>query len=118
MIEQHNPVSNEDEDEGSQLYNLTNSIFAECQNDAPLSELDTALALFRDILGQWPAPHPLRSDSLKDLGGALITRFSLTKKREDPDQFLLLHNETRHESSNAVADAGGHSHVDVRVQCH
>jgi hypothetical protein len=72
---------------------LATSILEECKAAASLSDLDTAISLFREALNQRPPPHPLRSDSLKDLAGALVTRFSLTNQRQDLDQAIQMCDE-------------------------
>jgi hypothetical protein len=83
-------TTGEDEDESTQLCDLANSILEECKDAAPLSDLDTAIYLFREALDMRQVPHPLRSDSLKDLAAALVTRFSLTSQREDLDEAILM----------------------------
>jgi hypothetical protein len=72
------------------LFNLANSILEECQEAASLSDLDTAIFMFEEVLNLRPAPHPLRSESLKDLVRALLTRFSLTNETRDLGQAVML----------------------------
>ena len=91
VTDQDRAVTSEEE-ESDQLYDLATSILEECKAAASLSDLDTAISLFRDTLDQRP-PHPLRSDSLKDLAGALVTRFSLTNQRQDLDQAIQMCDE-------------------------
>ena len=95
VTEQRDTTSNEDEDESCRLYDLANSILEECKHAAPLSDLDAAIHQFQEALDRRPAPHPLRSSSLKDLAGALVIRFSLTKQHEDLDRSLLLRGEVQ-----------------------
>lgn len=83
----------EEEDEYSQLYDLANSILEECKNAAPLSDVNTAIYLFREALDRRPAPHPLRLNLVKDLAGALVLRFSYTKQDEDLDSAMVLRAE-------------------------
>ena len=116
MTEQDNTASSEDEDQSSQLYGLANSIIEECKGAAPLSDLDTAIYLFGEALDRCPAPHPYRSDTLKDLTAALVTRFSLTKQREDLDQAILLHGEIVEEPCNALTRTEGPCQSNVRVR--
>src|ERR1700680_5124750 len=89
-IEECNIAPSEDEDDSPQLYDLANSIFEECKDTAPLSDLNTVIYLFREALDRRPAPHPLRLDSLKDLSAALVTRFSLTNQHEDLKEAFFL----------------------------
>ncbi|KIM75667.1 hypothetical protein PILCRDRAFT_78642, partial [Piloderma croceum F 1598] len=79
-----------EQEESALLYDLANSILEECKDAAMLSNLDTAIYLFREALNQRPAPHPLQSDSIKDLAAALVTRFSLTNQRHDLAQAISL----------------------------
>jgi hypothetical protein len=80
----------EDQDqESSNLYDLANSILAECKAEASLADLETAMYLFaRRSIG--PDPHPLRSDSLNSLAAALVTRFTQTNQRQDLDGAIRL----------------------------
>jgi hypothetical protein len=90
VIEQDGTTSSEDEELLSQLYDLANSILEECKDATSLSDLDTAIYLFGEALDRRPIPHPHRSNTLKDTATALVTRFSLTKRREDLDKAMLL----------------------------
>jgi hypothetical protein len=101
--EQNDTASHEDEDDDSALCDLANLILEECTNAAPFSDLDTAIHLFQEALNRRLAPHPLRSDSLKDLAGALVTKFSLTTQRQDFDEALLLCCEFVEESDSISA---------------
>jgi hypothetical protein len=87
MSEQNDTAYSE---EPAQLYDFAMSVLEECNAAVPLSDLDTAISLFQETLDRRPAPHPLRSDSLKDLAGALVARFSLTNQRQDLDQAAIL----------------------------
>jgi hypothetical protein len=107
----------EDEDESSQLYDFANSILEECKDAASLSDLITAIYLFNQVLHQRRAPHPLRSDSLKDLATALAKRFSLTHQREDLDRSISLRVEAArewYEVAHQITDTGGQTQLDVR----
>jgi hypothetical protein len=75
------------------LYALANSILAEYKHVAPLSDLDTAICLFRDALDQRQVPHPHRMDSLNDLAGALITRLLHTGHLQDLHESISLCSE-------------------------
>jgi hypothetical protein len=86
-------TSSDEDEEYSQLYDLANSILEECKNAAPLSDLDTTICLFNRALDRRPAPHVLRSDSLKGLAVALMIRFSLTNQRQDLDQAISIYHE-------------------------
>jgi hypothetical protein len=90
MNEQYNTTCIMEQEESALLYDLANSILEECKDAAMLSDLDTAIYLFCEALNQRPAPHPLQSDSIKDLAAALVTRFSLTNQRHDLAQAISL----------------------------
>jgi hypothetical protein len=87
VIVQDITASNGDDNASSLVFNITNSIFEECKDVAwaSLSDLDTAIVLFGEVINWRPAPHPLHSDSLKDLAGALATRFTVTNQHHDLD---------------------------------
>jgi len=106
-------VSSDDGDESSQLYDLATSILQECKDTTPLSDLNTAIYLFHDVLNRRPAPHPLRSASLKDLVRALMTRFNVTNQRQDLDQAILWLVEVVCERYGVLAGFGGQSQLDV-----
>lgn len=110
-----NQGRSEDEDESSQLHDLANSILEECKYTAPLSHIDTAVYLFREALNRRPAPHPLWSDSVKDLAGALLTRFSWTNQHQDLSQAILLYGKMVQELYNVSAGTGGQFQLGVRV---
>jgi hypothetical protein len=115
-----NQGDTEDEDESSQLFDLANSILAEFKDPVSLSNLDTAIYLFREALDQRAAPHPLRSESLKDLAGALVTRFSLTNQYSDLDQAMVSLAQGLHalrERVEALMGAGRQSELNVRARC-
>lgn len=114
VIKQSNTASNGEEEESAQLYNLANSILQECNDSALLSDLDTAIHFFHKALDRRPATHPLRSDSLKDLAAALVTRFSLTNLRQDINRAILCYRETWNESCDDQF-MGVQTRLDVRV---
>jgi hypothetical protein len=116
VTEQSDTPSGEDEDESFQLYDLANSILDECNGSSPLSELDTAIYLFREALNKPPASHPPRSHLLKGLAGALVTRFSLTKQHEDLDKSWPLRGGTQHDGTEVLTGTEGNSHLNVRLQ--
>jgi hypothetical protein len=93
VAEQDGTATGEEEEESFQLYDLATSILEDCKAAASLSTLDTAINLFREALDRRPTPHHMRSNSLKDLAGALVTRFSLTNQRQDLDQAIQMWGE-------------------------
>jgi hypothetical protein len=93
VTEQDSTATDDEEEESLQLYDLATSILEECKPAASLSTLDTAIYLLREALDRCPTPHPMRSNSLKDVAGALVTRFSLTNRRQDLDQAIQMWGE-------------------------
>lgn len=87
---------------------------SECNDAASLADLETAIYLFGEALDRCPLQHPLRSESLRGLAGALVTRFSVTNQLEDLDQVILLRDEIFQELRNTVTRTGGQSQLDVR----
>jgi hypothetical protein len=83
----------EEEKESDLLYDLATSILREYKAEASLSDLNTAIYLFREAVNRRPAPHPLQLDSLGDLAAALVTRFLLTDKREDLHEAFSLYDQ-------------------------
>lgn len=117
VTERDDTTSSEDEDVSSQLYGFAQSIFQECyKNAAPISNLDTAIHLFREALDRRPPPHPLRSDSRKDLARALFARFSLIGQFQDLDQAIFLLGEVMQELDDISMGTRGESQLDVRIQ--
>ena len=108
-------ASSRDKDKASQLFNCANSILEGCKDTAVFSHLDIAIHLFRQVLEQRPAAHPLRADSLKDLARALSTRFSFTKQHEDLEQAILLRVEIVQQVQGMSAE--GPLQNNVRVKC-
>jgi hypothetical protein len=86
--EQNDTSFDEEEEESTIMYNLANCILEECKDAAPLSDLDTAIDLFRESFDRRPSSHPFHLDSLKAFAAALVTKFSYTNKREDLDEAL------------------------------
>jgi hypothetical protein len=97
----------EDEDESSQLFDLANSNLDECKHAVSLSHLDNAVYMFQETLDRRPGSHPLQSKSLKDLAGALLTRFSLTHQYEDLDLAIVLLREVMSKSFTETAGLSG-----------
>jgi hypothetical protein len=98
------------------LYNLANSILAECKAEASLADLETAIYLFREALDRRPAPHSLRSDSLNDLAAALVTRFSQTNQSRDLDEAIQLRCEVLsqlHGALERTAEIGSQFQLEV-----
>jgi hypothetical protein len=114
-------------DEWSQIFDLANSILEECEEAASLSDLNTVIYLFREVLDRYyPVPHPFRSESLRDLGGSLLTRFSITSQRQDLDQAISFYCERWNEWNEGAMEPGQQSHVGtgpsqfqhLNLQCH
>jgi hypothetical protein len=75
------------------LYNLANSILAECKQEASVADLDTAVYLLREALCHRPASHNKRSDSLSDLVLALVARFWYIGQHQDLEEAISLGRE-------------------------
>jgi hypothetical protein len=108
-------TSTSNEEESSQLCDLANLNLKECKNAGSLIEMDTAVSLFRDVLNRRPSGHPLRSDSLKSLAAALVTRFSITYQRQDLDQAIKLLGNVESERGDGVMEIRRRSPHDVRA---
>ncbi|KIM74613.1 hypothetical protein PILCRDRAFT_14277 [Piloderma croceum F 1598] len=111
-VTERDAATGEDGDESSQLYDFALSLFEECKNAALLSDIDTAIYLFREAFDQLSAPHPLRSRSLKDLAGALVTRFYLSREPEDLDQASPLYVEIERTWNDVFVEAKGQTQLD------
>lgn len=61
----------------------------EYEESTKLSDLETAVNLFREALVQRPAPHPLRTDSRRDLSRALVVRHWEAGQIEDLDEAIM-----------------------------
>jgi hypothetical protein len=107
----------EDEDESSQLFDLANSILYECKHAVSLSHIDTAVYIFQEVLERRPESHPSQPMSLKNLAGALLTRFSLSNRYEDLDQAIVLLRESMSELHHSFTETAEQSRVYVRVFC-
>ncbi len=64
------------EQEAIKLCKLADSIVMECKQNRPIAALETAISLLRRVLDQRPPSHPLRSDILRHLSIALLSRFN------------------------------------------
>jgi hypothetical protein len=93
VTEQDIKAAGDEEEEPLQLYDSATSILEECKAAASLSTLNTAIYLFREALDRRPTPHPMRSNSLKDIAGALVTRFNLINQRQDLYQAIQIWGE-------------------------
>ena len=83
-------TSDLDEDDSAQLYNSANLILELCEQAASRLTSILLLVYFSKSSIWRPAPHPFRSDSLKDLAGAAITKFSLTNEPDELDRAISL----------------------------
>jgi hypothetical protein len=116
VTEQGDRASGEYNEKSSQLNDLANAILQIWKDEAPLSDLDTVIYLFREALDRRPALHPLRLDLFKDLAGALVTRFSVTRQHEDLDQAISLHRNMMDELHGISTGTGAQVQDRVRVQ--
>jgi hypothetical protein len=85
---------------------------------ALLSDLETAIYLFREALDRRPSPNPLRSDSLEDFAEALVARFMWTSQIQSLDEVCLLHCEIVNLWKDRLEEMSGNSGQsahDVRV---
>jgi hypothetical protein len=114
QVTSHSPrASGTDSDKFSQLFSLTNFIIEEYKNTASLPDLDTAIYLFHEALDQRPAPYPLRTESLKNLVWALVTRFNMTNEFQDMTQTIALWEEALKKWYGIFTRAEGNSPVRV-----
>jgi hypothetical protein len=104
--------------QSSDLYNLANSILAECKAEASLEDLNIAVYLFRVAIDRRPVSHSLRIDLNKNLAVALVTRFAQTSRRRDLDEAISLHIEAALRLYGALErTAGTTSQFDFQVRC-
>jgi hypothetical protein len=82
-------IEDQDQD-ASKLQELASSILSECKQSRPVSTLETAILLLRQVLDQLPPSHPLRPDALHHLSSALLTRFNQWGWIEDSDEAVKL----------------------------
>jgi hypothetical protein len=110
-------MADSEDQNSSQLYDLANSALEECKAEASLADLETAIYLFREALDRRPAPHPLRSDSIKQLAAALVIRYTQTDQPQDLDEAILLHYEDMsHLAESLEGTASVSSQVEAEVR--
>ena len=73
----------------SELYDLANSILADCKQNAPLSDLDSVICMLHEASARLPPRHPHGSDSLNHLAEALVTRFWHIGRLQDLDEAIV-----------------------------
>lgn len=66
------------------------SLMEEYEAGLSLSNLDTALFLFRQVFDDHPTTHPLHTDAMKHLASALGVRFMHTNKTDNLVESLTL----------------------------
>jgi hypothetical protein len=115
------PVQNkitysEDHHESFKLFDLANSTWEECKNAGLLLDLDTSISLFGEALDLRPEGHSLRSDSLKNLAAALVTRFSITRQNQDFHRIIGLLCDLVRGLPHPSTAAGYESLLDVGAQ--
>ncbi|PPQ88891.1 hypothetical protein CVT25_009126 [Psilocybe cyanescens] len=71
------------DEEASEIVGHAISLMAECKAELSLSDLDTAIFLFRQVFGSRPIAHTLPIDAVKYLASALGVRFMYTNQNED-----------------------------------
>jgi hypothetical protein len=76
---------------------------SECRQSRPISTLETAVTLLRQVLDQRPPPHPLRSETLRSLCTALLIRFNQWGWIEDCDEAVSLLTELSGASNQTSA---------------
>jgi len=85
---------NDGENDVSEIIDLAISLMAECKAGLSLSNLNTAVVLFRQVLDSRPATHPLHTDTMRDLASALGVRFMYTNQIHDLKESWTLRSET------------------------
>ncbi|EDR04923.1 uncharacterized protein LACBIDRAFT_303806 [Laccaria bicolor S238N-H82] len=84
---------NDGEDDVSGMINLAVLLMAECKAGLPLSELEQAVFLFRQVVDSRPGGHQLHRATKRDLASALGVKFMYTNQRHDLMESLTLRNE-------------------------
>ncbi|PPQ93376.1 hypothetical protein CVT25_007085 [Psilocybe cyanescens] len=79
-----------DEEEASEMVALATSLMAECKAELSLSNLDTAIFLFRQVFDSLPVTHPLQIDAMTYLESALGVRLMYTNQIEDLMEYASL----------------------------
>jgi hypothetical protein len=93
MTLDYSAASGDDDNKYRRMFDLANVVLKECNDAASVVDLNTAIFLFQEALNRRPVPHPLHSDSLKDIAAALVTRFTVANDREDLDEAMSLFRE-------------------------
>ena len=100
------------EREAFELHELADSIILECKQNRPVSTLETAIFLLRQVLDERPPSNPLRSDALHHLLIALLIRFNQWGWIEDNNEAVKIMNELI--QSAGIVD----HHSDVITETH
>ncbi|TFK33698.1 CHAT domain-containing protein [Crucibulum laeve] len=98
-----NPVEDPEDQEVCELLEFASSMVEASMADVSVSNLETAIFLFREALEQCPPSHRLRLQLLKGLSGALGVSFMHRWKPEDLQDSLSL----RTELAEGLRDTGG-----------
>ena len=75
------------------LNSLGNKLFALFKQKSQETDLDKAIALYRQALDLRLPPHPNRSDSLNNLANALLAQFQLKGQLTDLDEATALYRQ-------------------------
>ena len=88
----------------------------ECKQEGPpLSSLNTAVWLYREVLDQRRSPHPRRCESLNNLADALVVNFGKTGHHPDLDEALLLYSEAFDPRRNASVEDTTETHCQAQL---
>jgi hypothetical protein len=103
----HEQVNDGKDETGSEnILNLASSLIVEYKAELSLSDLDTAVSLFRQVLDRHPISHPLCSNAMRDLASALGTRFMYTNQINDVQESLgLYHKAFKHNQGTSNVSA-------------
>jgi hypothetical protein len=116
MADEVDAVNIEGQDQ--KLYNLANSILADCKAKASLEDLNIAVYLFRVAIDRRPVSHSLQSDLDNSLAVALVMRFAQTNRHRDLGEALSLRIKARPQLYGALERTGGtRSQFNFQVRC-
>jgi hypothetical protein len=79
--------------EAAEMVNFANSLVRNFEQTGQLSDLETSISLYRELLVRVPAQNRHWLASLNNLGAALLNRFERTGTIQDLEEAIVLHRE-------------------------